>query len=99
MYQRKKKSSSYSIKPKKSLGQNFLIDQNIVKKIIGACDLKTSDSVLEIGPGLGALTREIVPCVNSLVAIETDRALHQKLKTDTKQYLKKILVIDYWKKN
>ena len=99
MYQRKKKSSSYSIKPKKSLGQNFLIDQNIVKKIIGACDLKTSDSVLEIGPGLGALTREIVPCVNSLVAIETDRALHQKLKTEFRQNNVKIVHADVLRYN
>jgi len=44
---------------KKSLGQNFLIDQNIIKKIVNLKDLKNKN-VIEIGPGKGALTKEII---------------------------------------
>jgi 16S rRNA (adenine1518-N6/adenine1519-N6)-dimethyltransferase len=46
--------------PKRSLGQNFLTDANIARKIVGALDIRPGDSVLEIGPGRGALTRHIL---------------------------------------
>ena len=46
--------------PKKSLGQNFLMDQNIINKIIKIGNIKKNKTVLEIGPGRGSLTREIV---------------------------------------
>ena len=49
-----------SVKPKKSLGQNFLNDKNIIDKIIDASEIKLSDEVLEIGPGKGSLTRFII---------------------------------------
>ena len=45
-----------SVKPKKSLGQNFLYDKNVIEKIIKASDIKSNDIVLEIGPGSGNLT-------------------------------------------
>ena len=74
-----RQKSKNSIRPKKHLGQNFLIDSNIVNKIILACDLKETDCVLEVGPGLGALTKEIAPNVKALVAIEKDHSLIEKL--------------------
>ena len=48
------------LKPKKSLGQNFLIDKNIIKKIVELGNINSKDYVLEIGPGTGKLTDEII---------------------------------------
>ena len=59
-------------KPKKALGQNFLINQGIVQKILAAAELKNSDNVLEVGPGKGVLTFEIAQRVKRLVAVEKD---------------------------
>ncbi|MFC1667243.1 16S rRNA (adenine(1518)-N(6)/adenine(1519)-N(6))-dimethyltransferase RsmA [Candidatus Omnitrophota bacterium] len=66
----------YDIRPNKRLGQNFLIDQNIQKKIIDALELQGSDTVLEIGPGLGALTKELCKRAKKVIAIEKDRRLY-----------------------
>ncbi|MCX5706374.1 MAG: 16S rRNA (adenine(1518)-N(6)/adenine(1519)-N(6))-dimethyltransferase RsmA [Candidatus Omnitrophica bacterium] len=63
------------IQPKKRLGQNFLIDQNIQRKIIRELDLLPSDIVLEIGPGRGRLTSLIAPQVEKVYAIEVDKRL------------------------
>jgi 16S rRNA (adenine1518-N6/adenine1519-N6)-dimethyltransferase len=68
------------IRPKKSLGQNFLQDQNIVRKIVGALQLSADDHVLEIGPGLGALTRFLLPKAAMVVAVEIDAQLVQNLQ-------------------
>ncbi|MDD2751961.1 MAG: 16S rRNA (adenine(1518)-N(6)/adenine(1519)-N(6))-dimethyltransferase RsmA [Candidatus Omnitrophica bacterium] len=68
------------IKPKKSLGQNFLIDQNIRNKIISACNFSASDIVLEIGPGRGELTQEIAKQVKKVYAVEIDPLLCAQLK-------------------
>lgn len=68
------------IKPKKSLGQNFLVDKNIQNKIIDACVLKPSDIILEIGAGSGELTQHISGRVKSVTALELDRRLYQLLK-------------------
>jgi len=62
-------------KPKKRLGQNFLFDRNIQKKIIGACDFKPSDIVLEIGSGRGELTECIAGKVAFVYALEIDSIL------------------------
>ena len=65
---------------KKSLGQNFLIDHNIIKKIIGLVKIKNKN-IIEIGPGEGALTDEILKQnPKSLITIEKDRILSNKLK-------------------
>ena len=48
------------IKPKKSLGQNFLIDKNVIKLIVNSGKITEKDTLLEIGPGTGNLTRELV---------------------------------------
>ena len=65
---------------KKSLGQNFLIDQNIVKKIINLKDIKNKD-IVEIGPGNGAMTDKILKLnPKSLIVIEKDNFLIDKLK-------------------
>lgn len=68
--------------PKKQLGQVFLTDPNITRKIIAACRLKPEETVVEIGPGEGVLTKEIAPRVHKLIAIETDRQLSERLRTE-----------------
>ncbi len=68
------------IEPKKSLGQNFLHDSHIVQKIKNALDIQPTDQLLEIGPGLGALTKVLLPEFNRYVAIEVDpRCIEQLL--------------------
>ena len=76
----------FNIKPSKHLGQNFLIDRNIVKKVIKAANLKSTDIILEIGPGLGALTKELVKKVKQVIAYEKDPRMCQTLKKSLKNY-------------
>lgn len=68
------------IKPKKSLGQNFLIDKNIQKKIIRACNLTKEDIVLEIGAGRGDLTVQLAQSVKKVYALEIDQRLYPLLE-------------------
>ncbi len=63
------------IRPSKSLGQNFLICDWSLEKIIAAAELKPTDNVLEIGPGFGILTEELVKRAGRVVAVEKDRVL------------------------
>lgn len=60
---------------KKSLGQNFLIDQNILGKIVGAAGLDKSKGALEIGPGIGALTEKLAQQAGRVAAVEIDQRL------------------------
>jgi 16S rRNA (adenine1518-N6/adenine1519-N6)-dimethyltransferase len=57
---------------KRSLGQNFLVDQNYVKRIVTALNIAPNETVIEIGPGRGALTRELLPLTERVIAIELD---------------------------
>ena len=65
--------------PLKALSQNFLIDKNITKKIINAADISSEDAVLEIGPGIGALTHEIASKTNFFTAVEKDKTFAKNL--------------------
>jgi len=65
----------YDIKLKKSLGQNFLVDPNILKNIVAAAELDTSKGALEIGPGIGALTQHLAESAGHVVAVEIDQRL------------------------
>ena len=67
--------------PIKRLGQNFLIDPNIVRKIVALAELKPSDHVLEIGPGRGILTEALCHAAGRVTAVEVDSRLHAYLKT------------------
>lgn len=60
---------------KKSLGQNFLVDPNILMKIVGAAELTDRDGALEIGPGMGALTQQLANHADNVVAVEIDQRL------------------------
>jgi len=67
--------SKHGFHPRKKLGQNFLVDANIAKKIISAANLFHRDVVVEIGPGAGALTRYLAKVVRTVIAVEIDRNL------------------------
>lgn len=67
-------------RPKKNLGQNFLIDDNIVRKLVNALKISDEDYVLEIGSGHGVITRHVVGEVQKVVAVELDRVLASELR-------------------
>ena len=75
---------SSDIKPKKSLGQNFLINQGILDKIIHAAELTGENTVVEVGPGIGNLTKKLAEKAGKVVAIEKDRRLIEKLREEFK---------------
>jgi 16S rRNA (adenine1518-N6/adenine1519-N6)-dimethyltransferase len=65
----------FDIQPKKSLGQNILVDEKAAERIVAAANLSPGDVVLEIGPGLGALTRHLAATAAHVVAVELDQRL------------------------
>ena len=70
----------HGLKPKKQLGQNFLIDPIALNKVIESANISPSDEVLEIGAGLGSLTRMLATQAQHVTAIEIDRAMLPILK-------------------
>ena len=82
---------------KKSLGQNFLIDKRITAKIIQACQLSADETVLEIGPGQGVLTKLIALQVKKLIAIETDKRLYETLKKEFAESNVEVIHADFLK--
>ena len=73
----------HGVHPKKRLGQNFLVDERILDSILDSVELSKDDVVIEIGPGLGVLTRELARGAGLVIAIEVDRDLFQILQTET----------------
>ncbi len=69
-----------SIAPKKELGQHFLVDENILGVIGRLAELDAEDVVLEVGPGLGVLTRYLAARVKRVHAVELDRSLEPQLR-------------------
>jgi 16S rRNA (adenine1518-N6/adenine1519-N6)-dimethyltransferase len=67
------------VEPKKELGQHFLADENILGVIGRLAELDAADVVLEVGPGLGVLTRYLAARVARIHAVEIDRTLEQRL--------------------
>ena len=70
----------YKISPVKWLGQNFLIDEKVLRKIIEAAELSENDIVLEVGPGIGNLTAELAKRVKKVIAIEKDQKMIEILE-------------------
>lgn len=68
--------------PNKGLGQNFLVDQNIARKIVSSLALQPDDRIFEIGPGFGALTRLVLPEVQKYIGVELDHELVARLKAE-----------------
>jgi 16S rRNA (adenine1518-N6/adenine1519-N6)-dimethyltransferase len=69
-----------NVRPKKSLGQHFLVDENMLGVVGRLADLRPDDVVLEIGPGLGVLTRYLADRVARVHAVELDRSLEEPLR-------------------
>ena len=67
--------NKYNFSFSKSLGQNFLIDQNILNKIVSGSGINENTNVLEVGPGAGTLTRELCLKAKKVTAVEIDKAL------------------------
>lgn len=65
----------YGIWTKKSFGQNFLTDLNVLRNIVSAADITPTDNVIEIGPGIGALTEQLAQAAGEVVALEIDTDL------------------------
>lgn len=68
------------VRPSKSRGQHFLVDSRVAARALAHADLHSSDVVLEIGPGLGILTRDLIGRVKRVVAIESDRRFAEFLR-------------------
>ena len=78
--------NKYGFSFKKSLGQNFLIDTNILKKIVSFADLTEDSGAIEIGPGIGALTEQLARTSKKVVAFEIDQRLLPILKDTLSPY-------------
>lgn len=82
----KKLMEEYKLFPKKKWGQNFLVDGNILNKIANTCDSGQPGFAVEIGPGLGALTRQLAMRNQGVLSIEIDKSLQEPLQTVLEQY-------------
>src|SRR6056297_2378618 len=78
----KKILREHNLNLKKSLGQNFLIDSNIIDIITAAADIKGDEFLIEIGPGIGSLTQAVLEKLESgeLLAVEKDAAMVEVLR-------------------
>lgn len=85
MFKAKEICQQLGIKPTKNKGQNFLVNDKILDKIIEAAELMSEDIVLEIGPGLGILTEVLAKKVKKIVAIELDKKLAAFLQEKFRQ--------------
>ena len=74
----------YGIRPKKGLGQNFLVNETYLVKIVESAEIGATTEVLEIGAGMGNLTRHLAAAARSVTAVEIDRHLIPILKTYTR---------------
>ena len=76
----------YQIRPRKVLGQHFLIDKEVLRKIVKVANLKTGDIILEIGPGTGILTEELAKRVKKVIAVEKDLGMIAILRETIKNF-------------
>jgi 16S rRNA (adenine1518-N6/adenine1519-N6)-dimethyltransferase len=76
----------YNLRPKDYLGQNFLVDDDALEAVAEAGDLKKGDVVLEIGPGLGVLTKLLAKRARRVIAVEKDKKLLPVLKREIKDF-------------
>ena len=76
----------YGLRPSKALGQNFLVDEAALRQVVGVAAVTLEDVVLEIGPGLGSLTRYLATVARRVVAVELDRKLIAPLQNVLKTY-------------
>lgn len=84
----------YNFDFKKTLGQNFLKDDNVVNKIVNATEYKKNNLVIEIGPGAGALTKKLLPKVDRAVLYEIDTRLEKILNKELSEYNNYDIIFD-----
>jgi 16S rRNA (adenine1518-N6/adenine1519-N6)-dimethyltransferase len=70
----------FGVRPNRELGQNFLVDDNVLRLVADAAELSSSDVVLEVGGGLGVLSEHLAPRVRHLHVVEVDRSLEAPLR-------------------
>jgi 16S rRNA (adenine1518-N6/adenine1519-N6)-dimethyltransferase len=83
----------HGLRPRKRWGQNFLIDRNTLTNVMRAAQVDADDAILEIGPGLGTLTRELALSARRVVAVEIDPLLEAILRAETLADLANVEVI------
>ncbi|MBL6603759.1 MAG: ribosomal RNA small subunit methyltransferase A [Cryomorphaceae bacterium] len=88
-----------NVSPKKFLGQHFLTDENISKKIVTALSINEFDKIVEIGPGKGALTKYLFEFSDKLILIEYDAESVKFIKSSYKKYNPNIIKQDFLKFN
>src|SRR5436190_16645669 len=71
----------HGLRPKRSLGQNFLVDPNTARRVVALAELPPGTPVLEIGPGLGSLTLALLAAGHHVVALELDQRLAGVLRS------------------
>ncbi len=84
----------YGLSTHKSLGQNYIINNNVIQNIVEISDLKTIDYILEIGPGIGALTWELGTLKKPLLSIEIDSNLIAPLENEVLKYFDNVKLIN-----
>jgi len=84
---------TYGLRPKKGLGQNFLVGGGALRRIVEAAELTRNDVVVEVGPGLGTLTRLLAERAGRVIAVEIDTRLVQILK-ETLSDLENVTVVE-----
>jgi 16S rRNA (adenine1518-N6/adenine1519-N6)-dimethyltransferase len=72
--------AEHDIRPSKSLGQNFLVDGNILRIVVEQAHIRSDETVVEVGPGLGALTEQLLARARRVIAVERDRRLCEVLR-------------------
>ena len=88
-----------NVSPKKSLGQHFLTDENISKKIVTSVSLKKFDAIIEIGPGKGSLTKYLFEFSDKLILVEYDAESVEFIKSSFEKYNPNIIKQDFLKFN
>ena len=84
----------HGLRPQKRLGQNFLIDRDLPQKLVAAAQIDAQDTVLEIGPGIGAITQDLAQKAKRVVAIEKDRNMVEILKETLKEFKNVEIICD-----
>ena len=85
----------YHISLQKKFGQNFLIDKNILEKIVDAAHVTANDCVLEIGPGIGTMTQYLAERARNVIAVEVDKNLIPVLQDTLSSYNNVTIINQY----
>lgn len=84
--------NKYNITANKKLGQNFLINDDVIEKIISSANIEQNDTIIEIGPGLGTLTKRLLEKAGKVIAIEIDSKMINILNDRFEQYDNFVLI-------